>query len=481
MITKSIAKLSKSLLKNNISALAGFNNKAFSSQNQTTSQSESEDFSQDLKQKIDPLRNHVNDFLRNTSQYEDQIQDVLMPYYFDKSSRLAGHCSEKGTDRYYRRSQTGETNLEVHPENFKYPYDSNLKLSSIGYGTYIGDPDDLTDYLMYDAIKTSVLSGGLNVIDTSPNYRYMKSEKTVGKVLTTLDQKYGIKRDELFVASKVGYVPEDAERMISAREAIETLIQDLKVPESEIVKESGHCLNPIFLKQQLENSLERLNLQSLDLYYLHNPYEAQGPYNTDNVIFDRITKAFEFMEQQVQAGKIRNYGLATYSSFRVKPSENKMHLSLEKIHQLAEKVGGKNNHFKYIQVPINVMMPEAFVEAWQPHTDDKQVTKNKILLGLCNDLQLNVISSQPLLQGYLAQIPLSRAHNNVFNIPARHLQFVRSIPSKALKSSIVGMKRNEHVRGNLEVVRKALMKREEFFDSLKPHRRQEFIEEELDM
>lgn len=101
---------------------------------------------------------------------------------------------------------------------------------------------------MYDAIKTSVLSGGVNVIDTAPNYRYMKSEKTVGKVLTTLDQKYGIKRDELFVASKVGYVPEDAERMISAREAIETLIQDLKVPESEIVKESGHCLHPIFLK-----------------------------------------------------------------------------------------------------------------------------------------------------------------------------------------------------------------------------------------
>jgi len=40
---------------------------------------------------------------------------------------------------------------------------------------------------MYDAIKTSVLSGGVNVIDTAPNYRYMKSEKAVGKILTTLD------------------------------------------------------------------------------------------------------------------------------------------------------------------------------------------------------------------------------------------------------------------------------------------------------
>lgn len=77
--------------------------------------------------------------------------------------------------------------MEVHPENFKYPFNSNLKLTSVGYGTYMGDPDDVTDYFMYDAIKTSVLSGGVNVIDTAPNYRYMKSERTVGRILTTLD------------------------------------------------------------------------------------------------------------------------------------------------------------------------------------------------------------------------------------------------------------------------------------------------------
>ena len=58
---------------------------------------------------------------------------------------------------------------------------------------------------------------------------------------------------------------------------------------------------------------------------------------------------------------------------------------------------------------------------------------------------------------------------------------MRSIPGKALKSTLVGMKNPENVRGNLEVVKKPLMTREEFFDTLKPHRRQEFIEEELDM
>jgi len=83
----------------------------------------------------------------------------------------------------------------VHYDNFKSPFNSDLKISTLGYGTYMGDPDDLTDYLMYDAIKQSVLSGGLNHIDTAPNFRYMKSERTVGKILTTLDSKYGVTRD----------------------------------------------------------------------------------------------------------------------------------------------------------------------------------------------------------------------------------------------------------------------------------------------
>lgn len=74
--------------------------------------------------------------------------------------------------------------------------------------------------------------------------------------------------------------------------------------------------------------------------------------------------AFEFLESQVAAGKIKNYGMATYSCFRVKSSETKVHLSLQKVVQLAEKIGGKNHHMRYIQIPINVLMPEAFVEPW---------------------------------------------------------------------------------------------------------------------
>ena len=50
-----------------------------------------------------------------------------------------------------------------------------MKLSSLGVGTYIGAPDDETDFHMYSGIKGSVMSGAVNVIDTAINYRYMKS------------------------------------------------------------------------------------------------------------------------------------------------------------------------------------------------------------------------------------------------------------------------------------------------------------------
>eukprot|EP00351_Strombidinopsis_sp_SopsisLIS2011_P003087 CAMPEP_0116878792 /NCGR_PEP_ID=MMETSP0463-20121206/10545_1 /TAXON_ID=181622 /ORGANISM="Strombidinopsis sp, Strain SopsisLIS2011" /LENGTH=61 /DNA_ID=CAMNT_0004527373 /DNA_START=758 /DNA_END=943 /DNA_ORIENTATION=+ len=60
-----------------------------------------------------------------------------------------------------------------------------------------------------------------------------------------------------------------------------------------------------------------------------------GPFNTDNAINDKIKAAFEWMEQKVEEGKIKNYGMATYSCFRTKPTEHKIHLNLQKIHKLA--------------------------------------------------------------------------------------------------------------------------------------------------
>jgi hypothetical protein len=41
----------------------------------------------------------------------------------------------------------------------------------VGIGTYIGAPDDQTDFDQYNAIKLMIQSGGINVLDTAINYR----------------------------------------------------------------------------------------------------------------------------------------------------------------------------------------------------------------------------------------------------------------------------------------------------------------------
>lgn len=155
-----------------------------------------------LNPKIDPISKEVNDFLKHVSLYEDENKDVERVYYMEQN-RLKGFATVEGTEKFYRRSQCEDVDaaqnvvnynesLEVHHENFRSPFNSMVKISTLGYGSYMGNPDDMSDYLMYDAIKQSVLSGGINHIDTAPNYRYMKSERTIGKILTTLESKYNI-------------------------------------------------------------------------------------------------------------------------------------------------------------------------------------------------------------------------------------------------------------------------------------------------
>jgi aryl-alcohol dehydrogenase-like predicted oxidoreductase len=100
----------------------------------------------------------------------------------------------------------------VPERNFRKPFHIPLELSTVGFGSYLGAPDDPTDFDVYNALKLLVLSGGVNVIDTAINYRCSKAERVIGACLKTLTRKYGIKRDELFVCTKNGYIPDDADK-----------------------------------------------------------------------------------------------------------------------------------------------------------------------------------------------------------------------------------------------------------------------------
>jgi len=80
--------------------------------------------------------------------------------------------------------------------------------------------------------------------------------------------------------------------------------------------------------------------------------------------YDKLAKAFEFYESKVETNEIQNYGMATWLCFRAKPDEDKIYLNLQKTMEIAKQVGGDKHRFRFIQVPIGVMMHEALTEPW---------------------------------------------------------------------------------------------------------------------
>src|SRR5688572_28980532 len=107
-----------------------------------------------------------------------------------------------GTEKYRRRFAEGLA------DDFFRPFAGGLVASSIGIGTYLGECDDSDDAKYAAALRTAIASG-INVIDTSINYRCQRSERTVGAVLRDAIASGGATRDELIVCTKGGYVPMD--------------------------------------------------------------------------------------------------------------------------------------------------------------------------------------------------------------------------------------------------------------------------------
>ena len=93
-----------------------------------------------------------------------------------------------------------------------------LTLSSIGIGTYLGNPDEATDLNYANAIVRAVESG-VNVIDTAANYRFQRSERSIGRALATLSER-GFSRDELVICTKGGYLPFDGAPPRNVREYV---------------------------------------------------------------------------------------------------------------------------------------------------------------------------------------------------------------------------------------------------------------------
>jgi len=165
---------------------------------------------------------------------------------------LPGHATVEGTARYRDRfPQLRDAGHFRRPEHVVGVGD--LWLSSIGLGTYLGEPEDSADHEYIEAITTAVRSG-INVLDTAINYRHQRSERNIGAALKQLATNGELRRDEVVVCTKAGYLSFDGNlpadpRSYFMREYVEPGILD---PAQ--LAGGMHCMAPAYLENQIERS-----------------------------------------------------------------------------------------------------------------------------------------------------------------------------------------------------------------------------------
>ncbi|WP_135805358.1 aldo/keto reductase [Halorussus marinus] len=317
---------------------------------------------------------------------------------------------------------------------------NDLAISSIGVGTYLGDPTDPVDARYRDAIETA-LESGINVIDTAINYRCQRSERAVGRAIDDAD----VAREAAFVSTKGGFVPFDGERPDDPGEYVRREFVEPGLVDREDLARGSHCIAPAFLDEQLDRSLENLGVEEIDLYYVHNP-ETQLEARSREAVYDQLEAAFTRLEERAAAGDISNYGVATWNALRV-PGGDDEYLSLPEIvsraRAAAKAAENTATHFRAIQLPFNVVMADAFtVEAHEGPEGPQSA------LWFAHEAGLNVFTSASIAQGDLAEtLPDDVADRLAGETTVqRAINFARSAPG--VTSSLVGASRPEHVEEN---------------------------------
>ncbi len=341
-----------------------------------------------------------------------------------------GHATKEGTDNFFDLHP-------VHEEKKRSFHD--LSLSAIGLGTYLGEPDERSDEMYKESIITSV-SQGMNFIDTAINYRSQRSEKMISEALEELAQ-MGISREMIAISTKGGYIPFLENQPLSS---LKQYIDKGILQASQVVDEC-HSLAPNFLQDQINRSLKNMKIESIDLYYLHNP-EVQLFEISEALFEERVMEAFILLENNVKEGKIQKYGIATWNGFRQKKGTKGL-LQLTKLVALAEKIAGPNHHFQAIQLPFNLVMLEAIKIANQESEDSYQT-----ILRAALENNISVIVSAPLMQQKVLHLP-ERVFSHLPPEESKQLQALQFVlSSPAITSCMVGMKNPVHAKENGKIL-----------------------------
>lgn len=256
------------------------------------------------------------------------------------------------------RRRLGNTGLDCHP---------------LGFGCYriaAGSEE-------HEAALRLYFDRGGNLIDTSANYTDGLSETLVGQVVADYD------RAQLVIVTKGGYI--QGQNMELARQR--------NFPETVHYGEGiWHSIHPEFLQTQVARSLERMRLERIDVYLLHNPEyfltekeHHGGPVPADHEEFyRRVREAFRYLESEVERGSIGCYGISS-NNFGMPERERTM-TSVRRCLKEAESVRS-DHHFRVVQLPMNLYEPGGALET---NNDGASV------LEFCRQAGIGVLVNRPL-------------------------------------------------------------------------------------
>jgi len=273
---------------------------------------------------------------------------------------------------------------------------TELSVSQVGFGSYRVnefDPDHR------EALRNALLLG-CNLIDTSSNYGDGSSERLVGQVLNELFSENKVKREEIVIVTKGGYVQGENLKNARSRKASGEAFPEMV----EFQDDCWHNISPDFIEDQITRSLERLKVSDLDVFLLHNPEYFLKSNGTRDIYYQRIEKAFRHLESESQRGRIKFYGIS--SNTFPEDEARSDYTSLSRILEIATTVS-KAHHFAVIQFPLNLFEPGAAL---------LKNNQRRTVLELAEHARLGVLVNRPFnsfARGRMTRLTSFSAHDPV--------------------------------------------------------------------
>lgn len=270
---------------------------------------------------------------------------------------------------------------------------TEFHVSPVGFGSYRVhiSVDEHRQALKY------AINNGINLIDTSSNYADGGSEELIGSVLKEMIHNHHINRDQMVIVSKAGYLQGHNFNISQQLKASGEPYPDLV----EYGQGLEHCIHPRFIEYQLSQSLQRLQLTSIDIYLLHNPeyYLLWAEKNAIPIkeaqkeFYRRIEQAFMHLEIEAENGRIQFYGISS-NTF---PEEEKMYsfVDLSRVWAIAQSIS-KKHRFRVVQMPLNLIETGVVTKKNQPGKKNVLDFAGQHSLGILINRPLNAYSENQL-------------------------------------------------------------------------------------